>query len=440
MNFSPIGRWLILLAGLLPAYSQPANNVTAFVGASVLPMDSERVLSDQVVIVEGDRIARLGSRATTPVPAGANVIEASGKFLMPGLGEMHGHNPPIGSSPAYVESIYFLFLSNGVTTVRGMLGWPGQIELRDQVKSGRILGPTLILAGPSFSGATVTSPQAAEQRVRDQKREGWDLIKVHPGLRRDSYDAMATVADQLGLRFAGHIPTEVGLIHAIERRQETIDHLDGYMEYLNGGDGPLDPQKLASVVQLTRETQTRVVPTMVLWETILGSADLRVMEAYPELRYMPKAEVDRWKRSYRARQDDGKFDRARALRLAANRKVLLKALHDGGVDILFGTDAPQQFSVPGFSVHRELLAMVEAGLPPFAALQSATRQVGNYLKATDRFGLVAPGHRADLVLLDANPLDTIGNFSRQAGVMVRGRWLDATTIRERLALLAAAQR
>lgn len=401
-------------------------------------MDSERVLTGQTVLIEGDRIARVGPSAEVVVPAGALRIDGRGRFLIPGLGEMHGHNPPPGSSQDYVENVYFLFVANGVTTVRGMLGWPGQLELREKVRRGEILGPSLHLAGPSFSGAAVQTPAAAEARVRQQKAEGWDLLKVHPGLTREVYDAMARTADEVGIRFAGHIPAEVGLAHAIARRQQTVDHLDGYIEHLQADGGPVDRTRLAEIVKLTRDTGTAVVPTMVLWDTIIGATAHEEMRAFPELKYMPRAEVERWRTVYDQRIAAAGFDAARARRIAANRVEVLKALHEGRVTLLFGTDAPQQYSVPGFSIHREMRAMAAAGLPPYAILRSATANVGAYFQAHDRFGTIVPGQRADLVLLEANPLDDIGHVARRAGVMVRGRWLPETEIQAGLARIAAA--
>jgi imidazolonepropionase-like amidohydrolase len=319
-----------------------------------------------------------------------------------------------------------------------MLGWPGQIELREKVKRGELLGPTLHLAGPSFSGASIQSAAQAEARVREQKAQGWDLLKVHPGLKRDHYDAMARSAKEVGIRFAGHIPADVGLVHAIEQGQETVDHLDGYIEYLGATDRPVDPAKLTAVVKLTRESGTWVIPTMCLWETILGAADLEKMSNYPELKYMPPDQVEQWKKSYQAllnRNDN----RKPAQQTAANRKVLLKALSDGGVKILFGTDAPQQFSVPGFSIHREIRAMAEAGMRPHEILKSATANVGEYFKDKDRFGVIAPGTRADLLLLEANPLEDASNVARRSGVMVRGRWLTEGEIQTRLEKIAGLQ-
>lgn len=437
-------KLVLLFAALLSAGFVRAASI-AFVDVTVLPMDTARALAHHTVVVDGDRIVQVGPVAAVKIPADAQRIDGRGKFLIPGLGEMHGHNPPLGSAQSYVETIYFLFVANGVTTVRGMLGWPGQLELRDKVKSGEILGPSLYLAGPSFTGTganAVLSPAAAEARVRQQKAEGWDLLKVHPGLKREVYDAMAKTADEVGIRFAGHIPADVGLVHAMEKRQETVDHLDGYIEVLKADTVPVDRAKLAEIVKLTRETGTAVVPTMPLWETIIGAADPQVIYAYPDLAYLPTSVVNGWRASYERRIGNPNFNRTRAAQIAANRKVVLKALNDGGVTILFGTDAPQEFSVPGFSIHREMQANVAAGMTPYEVLRSATKNVGENLgpRAKDKFGLVATGHRADLVLLAADPLADIGNVAKRAGVMVRGRWLSEADIQTRLAKIAAERK
>ena len=192
------------------------------------------MLENQTVIVRDGRIAEIGSAGKIKVPDGATRIDGAGKYLMPGLAEMHGHIPPPDAPKAYTEAVLYLYAANGITTVRGMLGAPNQLELRDKANRGEIVSPTLYLAGPSFNGNSVNSPEQAVSMVRRQKQEGWDLLKVHPGITRDEYDAMAKTAKEVGIRFAGHVPAEVGLIHALEKGQETIDHVDGYIEYLNG--------------------------------------------------------------------------------------------------------------------------------------------------------------------------------------------------------------
>jgi len=231
----------------------PSGASVAFVEVDVLPMDSERVLRNQTVVVSEGRIVTLGASSTVSVSEGTVRIDGRGKYLMPGLAEMHGHIPPPSAPREFTLSVLVLYVANGITTVRGMLGAPGQLELREKAKTGEILSPTLYLAGPSFSGNSINSPQEAAERVRQQKKEGWDLLKVHPGLTREEYDAMARTARELGIRFAGHVPSDVGLLHAIEMGQETFDHIDGYIEYLDGDKRPLDKAKLAEAVRRTRE-------------------------------------------------------------------------------------------------------------------------------------------------------------------------------------------
>ncbi len=412
----------------------------AFVHVAVVPMTSERILEDHTVIVRGDRIVAIGPSARVNVPEGAMKIEGRGYYLLPGLGEMHGHIPSPQAPPEYLEAVLFLYLSNGVTTVRGMLGAPGQLELRERANRGEILSPMLYLAGPSFNDASINSPEEAVAKVREQKQQGWDLLKIHPGLTREEYEAMARTAKEVGMRWVGHVPADVGLIRALELGQETIDHLDGYIEYLEGDKGPLDRAKLEDIVRRTREAGAWVVPTMALWEVLIGARDLETLLAYPELRYMPPSMVENWIRAHRARVNDPRYDRKRAERIAANRKEILRALHRGGVRILFGTDAPQQFSVPGFSIHREIPVLLECGMTPYEILQTATRNVGEYFREKDRFGTIEVGARADLILVKGNPLSDLGHLKNPAGVMVRGRWIPESEIQHRLERIAAAFR
>lgn len=412
----------------------------AFVDVTVLPMDSQRTLSGHTVVVRGDRIVEVGPSESVEAPANALVIEGEGRHLLPGLAEMHGHIPPPDAPEEYVENVFFLYVSNGVTTVRGMLGAPGQLEVRDRVRSGEWIGPTLYLAGPSFSGQTIQSPEESEARVLQQKEEGWDLLKIHPGLTRDEYDAMARTAKEVGIDFAGHVPQEVGILHALESGQRTIDHLDGYMEYFDASDFPLRADQLRPLVEKTLEAGAGVVPTMALWETILGVPTLEKLVEYPELQYMPERILNNWKEGYQRRRENPPVPLESAERIVEGRNHLLKEMQATGVEILFGTDAPQFFSVPGFSIHREIAVMREAGLSPYEILKSGTAAIGVYFAESDTFGLVQPGHRADLILTEGNPLEDLSALENPAGVMVRGAWLSRAEIDERLAQIAGASR
>jgi imidazolonepropionase-like amidohydrolase len=416
--------------------STVADTMLAFVGVDVVPMDGERVLADHTVLVEGGRIVAVAPTAATSLPDDAIQIDGTGRFLIPGLAEMHGHIPSPEAPRFHVESVLFLYVANGITTVRGMLGYPGQLELKERAARGEIVAPNLYLAGPSFSGQSIGSPEQADARVREQAAAGWDLLKVHPGLTLEEYDAMARAAEETGMRFGGHVPEAVGLRHAIEMGQETFDHIDGYEAELHTFEGPLDEGYLAEIVELSRDAGVWVVPTQVLWETLYGTADLDSLRNLPELRYAPPAQVRQWISVHEERLAEPDFDLRDSRRLIAARMRILEALHDGGVRILMGTDAPQQFSVPGFSLHREVRRMVQAGMSPYEVLATGTRNVGEYFANEDEFGTVAVGQRADLVLLGANPLEDIGNVDAIEGVMVAGRWLPRAEIDRRLEEIA----
>ncbi|MBW3670565.1 MAG: amidohydrolase family protein [Acidobacteria bacterium] len=411
--------------------TESRSRALAIVDVDVVPMDgTERVLEDHDILVEDDRIIAVGP--DLEVPAGATVIDGRGLHVVPGLAEMHGHIPPPTTSRQDIEDTLFLYLAGGITTVRGMLGAPGQLDLREQSLSGEILSPTLYLAGPSFNGQSVSSPEQARQMVRNQVEEGWDLLKVHPGLTRGEYDAMAETANELGIRFGGHVPQEVGLLHALEMNQETFDHMDGYVAALDAQAGPVDPGRLAELVRQTKNAKAWIVPTMALWETLYGTADLDTLQSYDELRYVPPAQIEVWTEAFRNRLQSPQYDAAVARRHIENRTVILRALHEGGVPILMGTDAPQQFSVPGFSLHHELDRMAAADMSSYEIIKSGTSNVGRYFANEDTFGSIAPGHRADLLLLSRNPLENHQNLSSLEGVMVRGLWIPRSEIDERL--------
>ncbi len=430
----------LLLGAAVPsaACAQPAaGDVTAFVDVTVIPMDTERALPGHTVVVNGDRIVAVGPSASVAVPAGARRVDGRGKYLTPGLAEMHGHVPPPSAPAQLTEDVLFLYFANGITTVRGMLGTQGQLDLRRRTNTGQVWGPTLYLAGPSFNGNSVTSPDDAVRMVREQRAAGWDLLKVHPGLTLPEYDAMARTAAEEGIRFGGHVPADVGLMHAIRMGQETFDHVDGYVEYAGGAEGPIDPARLDSAVRATRDAGAAVVPTMALWEVLFGTLELQELLAYPELRYTSAQSVQQWTNAYNQRRNAPTYDAATSRRVVAARQEVLAALHRGGARILMGTDAPQQFSVPGFSLHREFPRMRAAGMSPYDILATGTRNVGEYFQRQDAFGTVAVGRRADLLLLDADPLADVANLQRIAGVMARGRWMPAGEIRTRLDAIAA---
>jgi hypothetical protein len=241
----------------------------------------------------------------------------------------------------------------------------------------------------------------------------------------------------------------VGLQRALEARYSTIDHLDGYMEALVPEDAPVSPaeseffginlvqyadeSRIPPLVAKTREAGTRMVPTDVLLVNIIGETPATDMARWPEMQYAAPGAVEQW--TAMKEKITGGMTVENRRRYIELRRRLIKALHDGGVEFLLGSDAPQMWNVPGFSIHRELETLVAAGLTPYQALATGTRNIAIHYDTLDTTGTVAAGKRADLVLLDANPLQAVGNTRRVAGVMLGGRWLPKAKIDQRLAQL-----
>jgi imidazolonepropionase-like amidohydrolase len=454
----------LLLAGLLSACA-PAPNVgvpreagvqpaatggLAFVDVSVIPMDRERVLAGQTVVVQDGRIVAMGPAGSVRVPDGATRVEGRGRYLMPGLAEMHAHVPPPQAGEATMDRTLFLYLAGGVTTARGMLGHPQHLALRDRLQRGEALGPQLITSGPSFNGNSVPAPDVAQRMVQEQRQAGYDFLKLHPGLSRASFDAMVAAADAEGMRIAGHVPVDVGLARAIEARLASIDHLDGYVEALAGlepgASGGFfgftvteraDAGRIAALAAATRAAGVWNVPTQSLLEHVLGTMPPETLAARPEMRYMPPATVQQWIQSTNSVRAQNGYTPERAARYIELRRQLIRELHRAGAGLLLGSDAPQIFNVPGFAVHHELRMLVDAGLTPYQALETGTRLPAVFFGREAEFGTVATGRRADLLLLEANPLADIGNTARIAGVMAGGRWISAAQIAERLERIAA---
>jgi imidazolonepropionase-like amidohydrolase len=427
--------------------------VIAFVGANVLPMDRDRVLENHTVIIRNGVIAEITPAARAKVPEGALRIDAKGKYLMPGLAEMHGHLPSANQGEQQAQNVLTLFVANGVTTVRGMQGSANQPALRDRIAKGELLGPTLYLGAPALSGQSVPDPDTARRLVREYKQAGFDLLKVHEGLSRETYDAIVATAKEVGIPFGGHVADQVGLLHALKSGQSSIEHLDGYVEALEADDSPIknanaatraqqlikyiDERKIPAVVAATKQANSWVTPTMALWQTFFGRETVESFRQRPELKYMPPQAVNQWVQQ-KTNQLNQQQDPEPGTKLLALRDRLLKALNDGGVNVMLGSDAPQVFSVPGFSLARETAAMLKVGMTPFQILQSGTRNPAINLNKASEFGTVEAGKRADLILLNANPLKDVANVWQRAGVMVRGRWLPESEIKALLEKIAAS--
>lgn len=430
-------------AGASDAEAGQPGGTFAFHDVTVVPMDRERTLPDHTVIVRDGRITEVGPSSSVEIPSEAERIDGRGHWLMPGLAEMHAHVPPQDDPPReLVEETLFLYVANGITTIRGMLGSPYQIPLREEIARGDVLGPTFYVGAPSLNGDSAPTPEAAEGLVRDHHDAGYDFLKIHPGVPLDAWDAMVEAAADVGISYGGHIPEDVGIYHALDTDMKTIDHLDGFVEVTRRDDADTsssaatyratDPEKLRELTERLAAEEVWLVPTQYLWNNLMGRVDIDSVLSLPEFEYVSPRQREAWRNQGEGGQSSAEASEA----LAEMREEFLRAAHEAGAAILMGTDSPQLFNVPGFALHRELPLMVEAGMSPYEVFVSGTRNVADYVEQAlgqdGDFGTVAPGQRADLVLLSGNPLEDVENLQARAGVMVRGRWIPGEEIDRRL--------
>jgi imidazolonepropionase-like amidohydrolase len=427
-------------------------------------MDAERTLPNYTVIVDGGKITVVGPADTVSAPDGARVIDARGKFLIPGLADMHSH--------ATDEDDRLLYMASGVTSLRVLIGSPASVILRDRIERGEVVGPSVYTAGPMLDGSPpvwpasmvpsieLTDPAAIKPLLARHKRFGLDMIKVYSRLSLPVYEALATAAKAEGMRLVGHVPELVGLERALALGQGSIEHLDGYASYLQAPGSPhagkkyytntldvlgwaaafdhIDERRVPEVVAKTKAFGVWNCPTLVASSRYARMDQRGALLKQPGLEYVSPEVLAFWDPSnipFLAKAAPAEYEAMR--RALPNELVFVKALHDGGANLLAGTDSPNPFVIAGFSLLEELELFVEAGLSPYAAIETATRAAARFLRAEQDFGTIAPGRRADLVLLLADPLADIKNLRRRAGVMVRGHYLPEEELKARMDALAA---
>lgn len=435
--------------------AQEANDARAtfaFVGVNVIPLtDDTTVLRDHTVIVRDGRIATIGPRRSVVIPPDAEQIPASGRYLMPSLADMHVHLEHF-DQPEYLQ----LFLINGVTFVRSMDGRPPILEWKGRASAGTLLSPRIYTAGPVIDGdpparsdnRVVRNGDEARRAVAEQVAEGYDFIKVYANLTTESFRAIVSAARERGLPVAGHIPDAVPLQEVLSAGMASLEHLGDFANDIRAGaSGPrqrsdaatrrlvleVDSARMAALAARIAQSGARVVPTMVL-------ADRAVAPAETLQRWMSDsgaAVIDRGILRYywhaavtRAAQGLDAEGWRRVERSRLNRLALVRAFRQAGVPMLIGTDTPQPFTFPGASVHEELANFVAAGFSPVQALAAASRDAARFVGEERVWGTVEPGKRADLLLLEANPVDDIGATRRIAGLMAGGQWLPKARLQE----------
>ena len=469
---------LLILSPLFcwPDQPTPSAKPKSLVLTHVTVIDASGAAAkpEMTVVIIGDRIAEMGKNGEIRPPQNAETVNGEGKFLIPGLWDMHVH---------WYEKDYLpLFIANGVTGVRQMFGSPSHYQWRKEVEAGQWLGPHMLIASPIVDGPkpvwpgsiAVANASEARQAVIQVKRNGADFVKVYSLLSRDAYFAIADESKKQGIPFEGHVPESVSLEEASNAGQKSIEHLTGVLiacstreaELLRSAQdtsaaiaagqlsstgfwGPeyrqreklalesYSPVKAATVFKQLQKNHTWQCPTLTVLRSMAFSDD-RSFTDDPRLKYIPRDIVSSWdpKADIFLKTKTAE-DWALSKEVFQKELALVGAMQRAGVEILAGTDTLNPYCFPGFSLHDELGLLVQSGLTPMQALQAATLKPARFLGQEKDLGTVAAGKIADLVLLDANPLDDIGNTRKISAVVFGGKYFSKASLYEMLAKIEA---
>lgn len=442
------------------------KSVLAITHVTLIDATGSAPQSDVTVLIADQHIAAIGPTSKTTIPSDAQVLDAIGKCLIPGLADMHVHLTGAGEPAGSREFILPLLLANGITTVRDMGGYlESLVPLRKEIEAGKRLGPQIYFPGPYLDGSppsfqpsfVVTNSVQASEDVHSLIQRGVDFIKVQSILSRDAYFAIAVACKREQITFVGHVPDRVTAAEASDAGQKSIEHLTGVLRACSKDEPRLmreqsfSPAKKETPAQSharqlawQREllssysdkkaneligkfiaNQTWQVPTLVLLKKDAFPTPETDPSQDPRQKYIPKHFLEGWEKGTRDR-DKGTTQPEFELRTALLAKSMqfVGKMNSAGGRIMAGTDSAAPYVFPGSSLHDELALLVQAGLTPMQALQSATKNPAEFLGKLETQGTIEQGKFADLVLLDANPLDDIHNTQKIRAVILRGKLLD----------------
>ncbi|MCC6282527.1 MAG: amidohydrolase family protein [Saprospiraceae bacterium] len=459
---------LLFLALCLPVVAQQSSEVYAIKNVTVIPMNREVAMLHQTVLIEKGIITQIGNAETLEIGKKVTTIDGTGKYLMPGLFDMHAHFfYEQGNNINTCKEELQMMLANGLTTVRIECGDSVYLDARAKVKNKEWIGPQLYVVSPQFVGAwpwrgkvfaaVCDTPEKAEAAVKKYKSEGYDEIKITFMVKRDVYDAIIKTAKKEGIKVTGHVGPQVKLPAALAAGQQ-IEHMDEFIDMLlpdstyNYGQSVsdmniwrknawatvpfLDETKIPELVRKVKDAGIYVTPTNFFFFSSFGEG--RTDEQYkqrPDYQYIPSnLKAERW--DIRERYWNNAPPEESRKKYVYLRKKMTFELWNAGVPLMAGSDSPEWFLTQGFSIHDELETFVQAGLSPFGALQTATVNTAAYLGVSAKKGTVETGKQADLLLLDKNPLDDIRNSRSISGVWIAGKYIDRKGIDKMLAVAA----
>lgn len=433
------------------------SQTVSFTNVNVVTMTDDTLLEGQTVIIRDGVVSAIGPAGELAAPTSGDVIDGEGRYLMPGLADMHVH---LRDRDEYIN-----YLAHGVTTVMTLGGpWNRSNRIRDDrdaIQNGQMLGPNIIATArildgdpPTGGGSTLQSlatAQEARAAVVALDDAGFDFVKTYNNISLEAFDAIVEEAAARGMPVVGHIPRNFDTDHSLGAGLDVVAHSEEF--FFTVFQGPRstsnidksyrpDQSLIPGLVELLTGARVFVTPNLsypfgiqLMWD------GLDNVWTDPEMAYLAPALVSEWRRGNLNRRDNVEnFVYRDALKYGLLQE-LARRFQEAGIPMLLGTDAAIESAFPGKTAHRELRELVKAGLTNREALEIATRNAGNFaaehLRSSERFGRVAIGYRADLLLTERNPLDDVRNVARIAGVMVRGRWLDRSEIDARRATLAA---
>lgn len=399
------------LTGLSARIKPVAAGTVALVGATVIDGTGGAPLGDATILVRNGRVERVGKRGSVTIPRGTRTVDVRGKTIIPGLWDMHGHLMQADWGPVYIAA--------GVTTARDMGNvLPFILPFRETVHSGRGIGPRILLAGlidgggpNAFGAINATTPEEGRAVVRRYHDLGFEQVKLYSLLKPDVVAAIAREAHRLGMTVTGHVPSALTLRSAVDSGMDHIAHLPVR--------GIASSDSVAAIIAFLKARGTVIDPTASWGELLQHSTAEPVASFQPVMHRLPPVLRQRI-----VRMGVATVDTATAHARLANTLAILRRLHEAGVAVVAGTDE----GVPGWSVHREIELYVKAGIPPMDALRMATAIPAKAMGLDGSVGTLRPGMRADLVVLDANPLDDVANLRKVQLVMTRGTLYRSTEV------------
>jgi Amidohydrolase family len=456
----------LLFLLLTAACHKPHPATLAITHATVIDATGAPPKPNSTILIDNEKIFAIGPDSSLEIPAGARIIDATGKYLIPGLADMHLHLMGAGEPAGSREFILPLLIANGITTVRDMGGDVAQLKkLKKEIDSGDQPGPQIFFTGPYLDGnppyfqpsIVVVTPAEADAAVRKLKSEGVDFIKVQSRLKPPAYFAIAEAAHKENIRFVGHVPDSISPAQASDAGQSSIEHLTGILLACSSREAELRQQQLNPPPRKETPRQTSLrqrawqqavldtysrekahqlyakllanytwqVPTLPLLIELAYLTPATDRANDPNLKYIPQNLQRVWKQG-RAESLANKTSMDFLLRekLVEASLNAVGDMHAAGIPMMAGTDSTAPNLVPGFALHDSIADFVRAGLTPMEALQAATSKPAEFLNRSTEQGTIAPGQRADLVMLDANPLEDIHNTQKIHAVILKGKYLD----------------